>query len=261
MTFGIIVQARVKANRLPSKLLLPFYKDKTILDLILERLIAFTSKYKNEIPIILATSKNKADTQLIKYAQKYNIRWFRGDENNVLKRYVDCCNQYEINNIIRICADNPFISTKYLKTLISFAEYSLANKRLKYDYISFTLDNTIPSIKEHIGIFAEYTTLAALKSVLYSTKNVIYLEHVTNYIYTHPKNYKIHLINFDYIKLTLKSIRLTLDTIEDFNLLQELYQAYLDNNYDKEINIKDIIQLLKPEHYAIMKEQIQLHSK
>jgi spore coat polysaccharide biosynthesis protein SpsF len=263
MTFGIIIQARVKAHRLPSKLLLPFYKGKTVLDLIIERLISFTQKCKIKIPIILATSTNKADTELIKFAQKYKIHWFRGDEQNVLKRYVDCCDQYDINNVIRICADNPFFSTKYLRTLLSFVATSLTDKKLKYDYISFTLDNKIPSIKEHIGLFAEYTTLSALRSTLYSTTNPLYLEHVTNYLYTHPHNYNIYLIYFEYnpITSTLKYIRLTLDTIEDFTLLQELYSSYIDNNYDPEINIKNIIQLLKPDHYETMKQQIELHSK
>lgn len=262
MTFGIIIQARVKAHRLPSKLLLPFYDGKTVLDLIIERLLSFTSKCKIKIPIILATSTNKADTQLIKFAQKYKINWFRGDEHNVLKRYVDCCDQYDIDHVIRICADNPFLSIKYLQTLLSFVVTSLADKKLKYDYISFTLDDKLPSIKEHIGIFAEYTTLSALKSILYSTINPFYLEHVTNYLYTHPHNYKIYLIHFEYeTPTTLKSIRLTLDTIEDFTLLQDLYSSYINNSYDPEINLKDIMKLLEPEHYQAMKQQIELHSK
>lgn len=261
MTIGIIIQARVKAQRLPSKLLIPFYNNKTVLDLIIERLLIFTSKYKINIPIILATSTNKADTHLIKFAQKYKIHWFRGDEHNVLKRYIDCCNQYDIDHVIRVCADNPFFSTKYLGILVSFIERSLINNGLKYDYISFTLDNKIPSIKEHIGLFAEYTTLSVLKSVLYSTTNSLYLEHVTNYIYTHPYNYNIYLINFEYKISNLKLIRLTLDTIEDFNLLKELYLLYINHNYDLEINIKYIIKLLKPKYYQIMKQQIELHSK
>lgn len=262
MTFGIIIQARVKAHRLPSKLLLPFYKNKTILDLIIERLLTFVSKYNVKIPIILATSTNKADAQLIKFAQKYKINWFRGDENNVLKRYVDCCDQFDIDHMIRICADNPFLSTKYLQTLLSFVLSFLEDRKLKYDYISFTLDGKIPSIKEHIGIFEEYTTLSALRSILYSTTDPVYLEHVTNYLYTHPYNYKIYLIHFESTTInSLKSIRLTLDTIEDFILLKKLYSSYVSNKYDSEINLKDIIKLLKPSHYKIMKQQIELHSK
>lgn len=264
MTFGIIIQARVKAHRLPSKLLLPFYKDLTVLDLIITRLLTFTSKLNNKIPIILATSTNPADTELIRFAEKYKINWFRGDENNVLKRYVDCCDQYDIDHIIRICADNPFFSTNYLQTLLSFIVTSLYNKNTQYDYVSFTLDNKLPSIKEHIGIFAEYTTLSSLKSVLYSTTKAHYLEHVTNYLYTHPHNYKVYLIyfsNFSDYQLDLKSIRLTLDTIEDFKLLQQLYQEYTSNNFNPKINIKYIIQLLKPTDYQIMKDQIELHSK
>jgi spore coat polysaccharide biosynthesis protein SpsF len=263
--FGIIVQARIKSNRLPSKILLPFYNKKTILDIIIERLQSFIKKYKIKIPIILATSENKADSILVEFAKKYKIDCFRGDENNVLKRYVDCCNKYNIDHIIRICADNPFLSMKYLKILLSFVEKSLSSNRSKYDYVSFTLDNITPSIKEHIGIFAEYTTLPVLKSVLYSTTNKFYLEHVTNYLYTYPENYNLHLINFDYklsnTHIDLKSIRLTLDTIDDFVILQDIYKSYLKNNCDLDINIKDVIKLLESNHYKVMKQQIEKNNK
>ena len=45
------------------------------------------------------------------------INCFRGDENNVLKRFIDCAETFKAIKIIRICSDNPFINNKYVKVL------------------------------------------------------------------------------------------------------------------------------------------------
>lgn len=51
MKTGIIIQARTGSTRLPKKMLLPFYGQKTILDIILQRINhAFDS-----IDVIVAT--------------------------------------------------------------------------------------------------------------------------------------------------------------------------------------------------------------
>ena len=36
------------------------------------------------------------------------IKFFRGSQNNVLKRYIDAAEKYDLNHIIRITADCPF---------------------------------------------------------------------------------------------------------------------------------------------------------
>lgn len=44
--------------------------------------------------------------------------------------------------------------------------------------------------KTHFGFWAEYVTLAALELVARKTVEKVYHEHVTNYIYTHPNDFK-----------------------------------------------------------------------
>ena len=51
MKIGIIIQARMGSTRLPGKVLLPFYGEKTLLEVLLDKLhTAFSGK------IIVATS-------------------------------------------------------------------------------------------------------------------------------------------------------------------------------------------------------------
>ena len=49
---GIIIQARTGSTRLPKKMILPFFKDKGILEVILIRI----KKANLNIPLILATT-------------------------------------------------------------------------------------------------------------------------------------------------------------------------------------------------------------
>ncbi|MDB4710952.1 hypothetical protein OAF16_04405, partial [Flavobacteriales bacterium] len=101
---GIIIQARTGSTRLPNKIILPFYKEKGILELIVERINKYT-----DIPIVVATTKNPKDDAIVKIASKNGVGCYRGSENNVLSRFIETAKKNNFKNIIRICADNPFL--------------------------------------------------------------------------------------------------------------------------------------------------------
>ena len=186
----IIIQGRLSSSRLPKKILLPIYKENCIIDILLERL----SKNKYKIPVCLATTNNKNDNELYnKYKNNRNILCYRGLENNVLYRFIDCSQKFKKNIIIRVCSDNPFLSLKYIEELI---EIYIKNGQ-QYDYLSFGL-NKKPSILTHIGIFSELVTLETLIKIKQKTSEKKYLEHVTSYLYNNPDKFKIYLINKKY---------------------------------------------------------------
>ena len=171
---GIIIQARLGSTRLPEKMILPFYKNKGILEILIEKIkLSFPN-----IPVILATTDNANDDRLALLGEKLKILVFRGEEQNVLKRFIDAALKYDIDKIIRICADNPFLDMLYLKNLIK--EYDDSS----YDYISFKTSRDLPTIKTHYGFWTEGVMLTALKKIKKLTGEKIYLEHVTNFIYS-----------------------------------------------------------------------------
>ena len=101
----IIIQARTGSTRLPQKMILPFYENEGIFSLLLKKLtITFD---KNDI--ILATSVNENNDVLVEIAERYGIKYFRGSENDVLQRFIDAAKEFNAENIIRVCADNPFL--------------------------------------------------------------------------------------------------------------------------------------------------------
>jgi spore coat polysaccharide biosynthesis protein SpsF len=88
----IILQVRMSSTRLPNKVLLPFSEQKSILDIILEKL-SFTNQ------IVIATTTNSEDDIIEQYAIQHKLKYFRGCEQDVLARFIataDCFNYSKI---------------------------------------------------------------------------------------------------------------------------------------------------------------------
>ena len=130
-----------------------------------------TSKLKTlKYPVVVATSSHPNDNKIVK-AAKNNVQIFRASEENVLERYIDCAIENNFSNIIRVCADNPFIDTYLIEELVDeSADYSA----------HFFQDK--PSVQTHWEVFAEFVSLDALEKIHSLTKEKTFLEHVTNYV-------------------------------------------------------------------------------
>ncbi len=223
-SYGIIIQARSNASRLPGKMTMPFYDEKTILELLLMRLKQAITHY----PIYVATSKNKADDAIQKMANNLGVPVFRGDETNVLMRMLDAAHFFKISNVIRVCADNPFLNVNSILTLIE------THKNDPVDYISFEVGDNTPAILSHFGFYAELVKTAALQKALSTTANSYYLEHVTNYVYTHPEEFLIKFIKAPANIYNRTDLRLTVDRLQDFEIAQKIFSVMIKNDFSQE---------------------------
>ena len=227
----IIIQARNGSTRFPKKMTADIDDAGTsVLAFILNRLLDNFNKQD----IIVATTINERDNILEKITTSLGIEVFRGDEDNVLRRFIDCAEKYNISEVIRLCADNPFLSIEDLKTLFMIPMND-------NDYISFDINGNV-SIKTHFGFWAELVSLKALKKITQLTDEDIYLEHVTNFIYSNRNIFKIELIqpSFNIYKYPM-NIRLTLDTEEDFKHIKFILKQIKDKDYSL-LNIYNILQ-------------------
>ncbi len=244
---GIIIQARRGASRFPDKIIKPFFRDKSVLELIIEKLLFHYGKY----PVIVATTTNPQDDLIEQLATHYSIPVFRGDENHVLSRFIQTAKNYNIPNIIRVCADNPFLDMPHIANLISNL------KTMDFDYVSYINHNGLPTIKTHLGLFAEGVKLSALEKANELTDNPVYTEHVTNFIYENPSIFKLKFLNLPGYFSHTENIRLTLDTEEDFKLEKELYEKY------HQLDTQSLISIIKKDQNLIklMQKQIEKNRK
>jgi len=215
---AFIIQARMKSTRLPGKILLPIPlgNGKPLLCWILDELKS--SKLENEI--IIATSKNIENNILETFCKQQNIQCYRGEEEDVLSRFLAIIKQNEYDVIVRLTADNPFVDLTILEETIA---YHLKNE---YDYtktegLPLGMNFEIVSGKILLGI-EKYDLSAADK------------EHVTLFIRNNSQYKKgvfLPIVNKE-----LKNLRLTVDYASDFTLASTILS--LSNNFDSKRGIK-----------------------
>ena len=103
---GLIIFSRFNSKRLYGKALIDICNRP-----LLGRVIDIAKQLK-KYPIIVATTKKRSDDAIETFASNENVKVFRGSENNVLKRALDCCNCFGLKRFARICGDRPFYSSK-----------------------------------------------------------------------------------------------------------------------------------------------------
>ena len=246
---GIILQARTGSTRMPEKVILPFYQDQSILDLLLEKV------KKLGVPVILATTDNPTDDRICALADKHEVPVFRGSENDVLDRFIQAAQAFSFSKIIRVCADNPFLDLAGMKDLI--AEFEKSNA----DYLSFQLAENKPSILSHFGFWTEAVRLEALEKAQQLTGEKLYHEHVTNFVYGNPELFNVQFIQANPMVFSRTDIRMTLDTPEDFEIQQKIFVAISKENPN--FGIPEIVSWLDrhPEILKLMKVEILKNQK
>lgn len=229
---AIVIQARTGSTRLKDKVVAPLAGQLCILDIIILRL---TKKFPG-IPVVVATTTNECDSIIAGISERHGITCFRGDEQDVLRRFVDCCtvNRFE-NFVVRVCSDNPFLDTGLLADLMQEADSDT-------DYLCHTVDQ-VPAMQTHFGFFAEIVKVAALKTAAEMTNDPLYREHVTNYIYTHPDLFHVKFLEVPELAAH-PYVRLTIDTKEDFDNAGFILGQLLQNPDNLGYNWKDVLGII-----------------
>jgi spore coat polysaccharide biosynthesis protein SpsF len=195
----VLVQARSSSRRFPRKILHIIY-GKTLI----EHVILKINKSKNVSNIVVATSNNKSDDNLVNLLKKNNINYFRGELKNVAKRLLRAAEKYQKKYFIRINADSPLIDFKLIDLSIKIF------LKKKYDLITNVFPRSFPP-----GQSVEIIKTSVLKKSI-KDMNETELEHVTSFFYKKYKNFSIK--NFS-AKKKLAKMKLSIDTKKDLYLI------------------------------------------
>jgi spore coat polysaccharide biosynthesis protein SpsF len=238
MKIGAIIQARTGSTRLPSKVLMEI-QDKKVLEHVVERVKQASSIDE----IIIATTKSVGDNAIEEIAKLNGWALYRGSEEDVLSRYYEAAKLYQLDIIIRITSDCPLIDPIIIDKMVEVyktGDYDLVTNAGEECYRTFPR-----------GLDAEVFSFAVLEETMKSELQVYHREHVTPYIYETGKVF--------YYKNSedFSEYRLTLDTLEDFHLINSLYKELYHGEHD--FYLKDIIKVLieKPELCQINKQITQ----
>ena len=229
------IEARMNSTRFPGKILKKIC-GKTILEILFDQIKM--SKRLNSI--VVATTKNANDGEIIKICRKNNINFYRGSENNVLKRLVEAATFYKADIIVQLTSDNPLIDPEMLDYMINF--FIL---KKKFDFLTNNGLGNFEHRNVPLGLDIQIYYFKHLKKILTFAKKNDLKEHPSLYFYREGKNkYKLHNINLPKKFHISKYYRLTLDEPEDYILLKKIY-TYFNFNKKIKLNTKNLSNFLK----------------
>lgn len=202
-----IIQARMSSERLPGKVL------KTLNGVpMIQCIVNRASKAKRIDDVIVATSNETTDDMLYNFCIQNDINVYRGDLNNVLKRYYDCATREKADIIIRLTGDNALIDAEIIDASVEVFE------KQDVDYLRYCEE--LP-----IGMHIEVFSYQALKQAMDEVDNSECKEHVTLYMYKNID--KFRCITYSEKEMTNHStLRWTMDTSEDYELVSKIYQSF-----------------------------------
>lgn len=218
---GGIIACRMKSKRLERKALLPINGVASV-----ERCIMSCLEMKHVDQLILATSLEQEDSILINHLVSEKVRFFQGNAEDVIKRYLDICYECDIDIVIRITADCPVISSEICEILLkehfnNGSDYTAARECA-------------------VGSSVEIYNVEALQRVIDNLGGAPHSEYMTWYLRNNSDFFKINLV--DLPKEYIRNYRLTLDQEEDLKMFNELFKKLEENKETS--NITNVFKIL-----------------
>ena len=201
-----IIQARMGSTRLPGKVMMDI-GDRPVLAHLIGRL--------KQVPlvhdIVVATTSQPRDSVIEQLCRELDIKVYRGSEVDVLSRYVEAARLFKADVIFRATSDEPYKDPQVIEQVLK------AHLENKADYTCNNLVKTFPD-----GSTVEIVNGSILEKVNRLGKKPADREHVTFYIYNHPKEFWIQNIEARE-KLRRPDLRYCLDTQEDLEVVRAIF--------------------------------------
>lgn len=206
---AVIVACRMKSTRLKNKAIIPVNGLPSI-ELCLKNCL----EIKEASEVILATSTEEADSILENYTYNEKVKFWKGDPEDVMQRYIDACEANDIDVIVRVTGDCPVIS----KEIASF---------LMKHHFENGADYTAAKASA-VGTACEIYNVSVLKKVIAYVGRANHSEYMTWYMQNNKDIFKVQLI--DLPENLVRNYRLTLDYDEDLELLNKIFEELENRN-------------------------------
>lgn len=226
MKIAFLITARLKSTRLPLKVIKPMHGKPMIVHM-LDRI----KQSKSLDDIIICTSNESQDDPLVEVAANEGIQCYRGDGDDVIGRLLGAAEEHDVDYIINITADCPFVDPFYIDEIVELYKQTNADLIRAWD---------LPH-----GAFSYGIKTSAIKKVIElkdSSDTEVWYQYFTD------------TGLFDVVDLNVNNnfhkrpgLRMTLDYPDDWDFFEAIFnELYEEGNV---FALDDILQLLddKPE--------------
>ncbi|MFY0543162.1 cytidylyltransferase domain-containing protein [Brevibacillus sp. H7] len=209
----VIIQARMGSTRLPGKVM-RMLAGKTVLEHVVQRASAIPGIDE----VVVATTVQPDDDVIVEESRRLQVPFHRGSEADVLSRYYKAAMQARADVIMRITSDCPLLDPE-----VSGMVLQTMHEHAGTDYASNTLVRSYPR-----GLDTEVFTFQALETAYREANEPHQREHVTPYLYENPVRFTCKPVSGE---ADYSQYRWTLDTVEDWELIQQIYQALYQDKW------------------------------
>jgi spore coat polysaccharide biosynthesis protein SpsF (cytidylyltransferase family) len=215
----VVIQVRFNSKRLLGKALLPL-RGVPVLVYLIRRLKVLPSSYR----IIVATTDRPEDDITACWAGDEGVAVIRGEDQDVLARYIRCVRAFSSDIIVRVTADNPLTDSAIIESVVD------TMKKGRYDYVCATKGYPIGS-----GVDAFSKDM--LEKLHINASSPHEREHINAYALNHKSEYRICELPVP-PRLNYPDAKLTVDTYEDYKSMKDIVNSFPQNHF---IGIEDAI--------------------
>lgn len=210
---GALIPIRLASERLPGKAIKKIAGRPAVWHL-LDRVCA--SKHITKKNVVVCTTKDKSDDILVDIVEAYGAKTFRGERDDIIKRFYDAINHFQFDIILQVDGDDILADPEYMGLTIQ----ALLNDAS----LDIATCEGLP-----LGIASKSFTRAAMEKVYHSYQTT---QNDTGFIYFFTKTglCKQHVITPLTQNHVCHESRLTLDYPEDFEVFKTIIEALQKDN-------------------------------
>lgn len=205
---AVVIQARMGSTRLPGKVLMPL-NGVPVLEYVVERCRRSRADH-----VVVVTSTLPADDVLAAWCAGMGYLCLRGDQDDVLSRYVMAARATGADIVIRVTGDCPAIEPRLIDMVID------ALIRTGVDYLHVKAESKYPDAYPR-GVNTEAFWRSVLHRFEVNASQPRHREHVTLQVEEDPQFTMLRLPAPPH--LARPGYRLTLDTPQDYTMLSRLF--------------------------------------
>ncbi len=231
------IEARMTSSRLPGKVLRPLAGKP-----MLQRLIERIKPARDIDEVIIATSDLVSDDPIARLANELNIGCFRGSLEDVLARLTRCAERNNADLIVKLSGDNPLYHYTLINDIVeSFFEVNC-------DFLGTTFMGFSKAWQEQrtfpLGLGVAVIPLRVLQEADLSCDSMDDRESVVKYIIDRPEMFRLcgFHAHEKWAFLNRPELRLTVDTKEDFQLIDKIFTSLFLKN--KLFGLQDVVEYL-----------------
>jgi N,N'-diacetyllegionaminate synthase len=197
-----IVAGRMKSTRLPKKATAAVNGVASV-----ERTLENCLRFPHVRSVVLATSTLPEDGVLEGHTLGGKAKFWKGEPDDVIRRYLGACDAYDIDVVVRVTADCLTIAPEITRILVE-------------EHFAAGADFTRVR-REAPGSAPQIFNVEALRRIDRLSGGAVYSEYMNQYVENNPEHFKIHWV--DLPDDLVRQYRLTLDYPEDLAMYQALY--------------------------------------